>query len=137
MGQRLGELFHITRAVNFMSCRFKMGRNGHKISSYDPKMAEYDRKYAGDDAKRVQDAPKMGQNGIKMKKKSPQSSLVPLWCLLGASLVPPWCLPGASLHPLTWSQGTFCTPQSIKSGFWVPFWTQNGSQHRSQMDFFG
>ena len=67
----------------------------------------------------------------------PGASLVPPWCLLGASLVPPWCLPGASLHPLTWSQGTFCTPQSIKSGFWVPFWTQNGSQHRSQMDFFG
>ena len=44
------------------------------------------------------------------------------WCIPGASLVHPWCIPGASSHPLTWSQGTFCPPPSIKvSSFFVFF----------------
>ena len=68
MGQRLGELFHIIRVVNFV-LSFQDGPKWHKISSYDPKMAEYDRKYARDETKRVQDAPKRGQNGSKMRKR--------------------------------------------------------------------
>ena len=38
------------------------------------------------------------------------SSWGPCRCLI-TSLVPPWCLPGASLHPLTWSQVPLWMPK--------------------------
>ena len=56
-------------------------------------------------------------------------SIDPESVVLGGSLVPPWCLPGASLHPLTWSLDPFWT-------YFVPL-APPKDQHESLQTHFG
>ena len=67
-----------------------------------PKIAEMSHKMPKTRFKMAKMRLKMAKMRLKVAKVT---SLVPPWCILGASLVHPWCILGASLHPLTWSQG--------------------------------